>query len=125
MIWRIIIAAVLLAPLLLVADGASLVHCWWTAPTTGTPVKYYEVYHRTHLTDWELVGTTPIPEYEVPCAFADTNFVYVVGVDSLGRKGVRSKYSDPYVYGTSGVPMDPFTPEPQVVKSTGCFRGRK
>jgi hypothetical protein len=68
----------------------------WTAPTTGTPVAYYDVQLRVNSGDWEPFGTVinPTLTQDMPVGLS---LIRVRGVDEFGRAGVWSTESEPLI----------------------------
>lgn len=95
----------------------------WTAPTTGSAVVFYNVYHKIGDAPYTLIGTSTTTQYTVPCVVGEINLVRVSGVDAQAREGVMSEPSDPNNPYISYVPYDPVYTDPlPEVKSVGCWR---
>jgi len=81
----------------------------WTAPTTGSVVHHYNVWHKAGTAAYVMLGTTTNTNYTVPTVPGVVNLVYVEGVDATARVGTQSPVSDPFVpdAGAPGAPGKP------------------
>lgn len=110
---RILLSLVLIACLLPAAASAQTTVMptvySWTAPTTGSAVDHYNVYHKVGSAAFVMIGTSPTAQYTVPAVVGVVNIVHVAGVDAQNRVGVMSADSDPYTpdAGSPGAPGKP------------------
>lgn len=81
----------------------------WTAPTTGSPVVFYEVQHSINNGNWTQVGTSNDNSYTLTATVGQSHRIRVRGVDDEDREGPWSEASDPYLpdVGPPGQPGKP------------------
>jgi len=91
-----LITAIILTLMMVGQASAVTVTYTWTAPTTGTPVVYYEIEQNVDNAGWQPFGTTINPELttETPVGMS---IIRVAGVDEFGRRGVWSTESEPLI----------------------------
>lgn len=109
MIWPFALLALLL-PLVVGGQTQTIPTVYsWTAPTTGSPVHHYNVWHKVGSAAPVMLGTTTGLSYTVPTVPGVVNLVYVEGVDAANRTGVPSPTSDPFTpdAGPPGAPGKP------------------
>jgi hypothetical protein len=110
---KITLTTVLLAVMLPAASSLAQtevpVNYTWTAPTTGSPVDFYEVEHSVNGGNWALVGTTDDNTYTLSATVGQSHQIRVRGVDDQDRRGPWSEASDPYLpdVGAPGQPGKP------------------
>jgi len=87
----------LLATMLLALPiQAAPVTWYWTIPTTGAPVEFYEVECQTNGQEWVLIGTPS--ENELTVDMVDgSSIVRVRGVDAQDQRGPWSEESEVYI----------------------------
>ena len=86
----------------------------WTAPTTGSPVDHYNVFHSVEGGPWTFIATTRTNGYILTAEQTLHHQIRVTGVDLQNHEGPTSPPSDVYYPGDVGIepPIDPFSPPP-------------
>jgi len=73
-----------------VGGGDNIVLQW--APVTSEKVKYYSVYRKTALTDFEVIGYSPNVEYIDATALSSVSYTYTVTATDFGlNESARSE----------------------------------